>query len=151
MTGNKENSPYSQTSKWECCFWKWQNWRNCWNRKSGKSAFHAIENVYDVLGLKHYLLSISQICDKRNNVLFTSADSTVTNTRSGNLVLKKRRHDNVYKVDIMDPLESELTCLNAMTSSSLLWHRKLSYTSFSLINKLIAEDLVSGPPRNKMD
>lgn len=51
-------------------------------RKVGKSVSQAIQNVYYVLGLKHNLLSISQMCDKRDNMLFTSADCTVTNSKN---------------------------------------------------------------------
>ena len=39
--------------------------------KVGTMNTHAIENVYYVNGLQHNLLSVSQICDKGNNVLFT--------------------------------------------------------------------------------
>ena len=39
--------------------------------KVGSMDTHAIENVYYLNGLQHNLLSISQIWDKGNNVLFT--------------------------------------------------------------------------------
>ena len=38
--------------------------------KVGSMDTHAIKNVYYVNGLQHNLLSVSQICDKGNNVLF---------------------------------------------------------------------------------
>lgn len=37
--------------------------------KVGKSVSHDIKNIYYVLGLKHNLLSISQMCEKENNML----------------------------------------------------------------------------------
>lgn len=40
--------------------------------KFKNSQSHAIENVYYVQELKHNLLSIFEMCDKQNNVLFTS-------------------------------------------------------------------------------
>ena len=47
--------------------------------KVGSMDTHAIENVYYVNGLQHNLLSVSQICDKGNNVLFTEKECRVTN------------------------------------------------------------------------
>lgn len=43
----------------------------------GRSSDHAIENVYCVDGLRHNLLSISQLCDKGNEVSFSSVGCTV--------------------------------------------------------------------------
>jgi len=39
--------------------------------KIGISSSHAIDNVYLVSGLKHNLLSISQLCDKGNKSCFS--------------------------------------------------------------------------------
>ncbi|VFQ72920.1 unnamed protein product [Cuscuta campestris] len=43
----------------------------------GKSDFSSIDNVLLVKGLKHNLLSISQLCDKGNRVTFDSKSCTV--------------------------------------------------------------------------
>ena len=40
--------------------------------KVGKSLEESIDNVHHVSGLKYSLLSVSQICDKGNEVMFTS-------------------------------------------------------------------------------
>ena len=40
--------------------------------KIGESLSHSIEDVYLVDGLKHNFLSVSQLCDKDNLVVFTS-------------------------------------------------------------------------------
>ena len=40
--------------------------------KVGRSSSHAIDNVFLVENLKHNLLSISQLCDKGNSIIFTS-------------------------------------------------------------------------------
>jgi len=39
--------------------------------KIGKSHSHSIDNVYLVDGLKHNLLSVSQLCDRGNHVMFS--------------------------------------------------------------------------------
>ncbi|MCD7466965.1 hypothetical protein HAX54_004083 [Datura stramonium] len=56
-----------------------------------------IDNVYYVKDLKHNLLSISQMCDKGNSVLSTSAYCKVTSLKIGNLVLKGQIYKNVCK------------------------------------------------------
>ncbi|XP_069143555.1 uncharacterized protein [Solanum lycopersicum] len=58
--------------------------------KVGPMDTHAIENIYYVNGLQHNLLSVSQICDKGNNVLFTEKECRVTNSVTGNLVLLEK-------------------------------------------------------------
>ena len=40
--------------------------------KKGESFSNSIEDVYLVDGLKHNLLSVSQLCDKDNLVVFSS-------------------------------------------------------------------------------
>ena len=107
---------------------------------------HAIENVYNVNGLQHNLLSVSQICDKGNNVLFTEKECRVTNSVTGNLVLLGKRHKNVYKVKTVDSKEDNLKCLSAVSDCSMLWHKRMGHISMTTINKLISKDLVRGLP-----
>jgi len=47
--------------------------------KIGESLSHSIEDVYLVDGLKHNLLSVSQLCDKDNLIVFTSNSCLVVN------------------------------------------------------------------------
>jgi len=47
--------------------------------KIGESLSHSIDGVYLVDGLRHNLLSVSQLCDKENLVLFTSNRCLVVN------------------------------------------------------------------------
>ncbi|XP_027772696.1 uncharacterized protein LOC107019735 [Solanum pennellii] len=110
--------------------------------KVGSMDTHAIENVYYVNGLQHNLLSVSQICDKGNNVLFTEKECRVTNSVTGNLVLLGKRHKNVYKVKTVDSKEDNLKCLSAVSDCSMLWHKKMGHISMTTINKLISKDLV---------
>ena len=110
--------------------------------KVGSMDTHAIENVYCVNGLQHNLLSVSQICDKGNNVLFTEKKCRVTNSVTGNLVLLGKRHKNVYKAKIVDCKEDTLKCLSAVSDCSMLWHKRMGHISIITINKLISKDLV---------
>ena len=47
--------------------------------KIGESLSHSIDNVYFVDGLKHNLLSVSQLCDKNNLVVFSPTRCLVVN------------------------------------------------------------------------
>ncbi|XP_070036589.1 uncharacterized protein [Nicotiana tomentosiformis] len=70
------------------------------------------------------LLSVSQICDKGNKVEFVSKISTITN------------------------LVTDLNCSSAVDNDAELWHRRLGYVSFMLLNKLVKKDLDCGLPNS---
>ena len=55
--------------------------------KVGRSLKDSIENVYHVDGLKYSLLSVSQICDKGNEVKFTSEKCTVVSLTTNKVIL----------------------------------------------------------------
>ena len=81
--------------------------------KMGESVSHSIDSVYLVDGLKHNLLSVSQLCDKNNLVVFSPKRCLVVNMNTGDVVLKGKRHKNVYKVCIFSIPQNNLTCLSA--------------------------------------
>ena len=55
------------------------------------------QDVLFVDGLKHNLLSVSQMCDKGCEVVFTAKDCKIKNVSSGKLVAKGiRDENNVY-------------------------------------------------------
>jgi len=55
-------------------------------------------------GLKHNLLSVSQLCDNGYDVLFVKNNCTIINTHDQFIVFKGKRRNNVYKIKF-----SELT------------------------------------------
>ena len=55
--------------------------------KVGRSLEDSIDNVYHVDGLKYSLLSVSQICDKGNEVKFTSEKCTVVSLTTKKVIL----------------------------------------------------------------
>ena len=69
--------------------------------KIGESLSHSIDSVYLVDSLKHNLLSVSQLCDKDNLVVFSPKQCLVININTGDVVLRVRQHKNVYKVSIL--------------------------------------------------
>ena len=71
-----------------------------------------VDNVRLVDGLKHNLLSISQLCDKSFDVLFKQSLCIITNSIDNSLVFKGIRRGNVYVVDL-DDLAKNSPCLVA--------------------------------------
>ncbi|GJT62791.1 putative ribonuclease H-like domain-containing protein [Tanacetum coccineum] len=113
------------------------------------------ENVYYVKELQHFnLFSVSQICDKKNNVLFTETECLVLSKDfklpdNSQVVLRVPRRHNLYSFNIneLQP-EGTLTCLVAKASldESTKWHRRMAHVNFKNINKLAKNGLVKGLP-----
>ena len=66
----------------------------------GRSLEDSIDNVYNVDGLKYTLLSVSQICDKGNEVKFTSEKCTVVNLTTKKVILTAYRSKNMYVANL---------------------------------------------------
>ncbi|GKB39661.1 putative ribonuclease H-like domain-containing protein [Tanacetum coccineum] len=108
----------------------------------------------DVYELKFNLFSISQMCGKKNSVLFTKSECLILSPRfkpldENQVVLRAPRKDDVYSLDLKNIVPSGgVTCLYANTTidESKLWHRRLGHVNFKNINKLVKGHLVSGLP-----
>ncbi|GJS74482.1 hypothetical protein Tco_0707323 [Tanacetum coccineum] len=91
------------------------------------------EDVYFVKELKFNLFSVSQMRDKKNNVLFTDTECVVLSPDfklldESHVLLKVPRKDNMYSVDLKNVVpQGGLTCLfaKAILAESNLWHRSL--------------------------
>nr|GEV83113.1 putative ribonuclease H-like domain-containing protein [Tanacetum cinerariifolium] len=120
--------------------------------KAGKLDF---EDVYYVEELKHYnLFFVSQMCDKKNKVLFTDTDCLVLSYNfklpdENQVLLKIPRQHNMYSFNLknIDP-SRDLACLFAKASidKSNKWHRRLGHVNFKKLNKLVKGNLVRGLP-----
>ncbi|GJS34084.1 ribonuclease H-like domain-containing protein [Tanacetum coccineum] len=110
------------------------------------------EDVYFVKELQFNLFSISQMCDKKNNVLFTDTGCFVLSphfklANESQVLLKVPRKNNMYSFDMKNIVPKEsLTCLvaKATLDESMLWHKRLGHIKFKTINKLVKENLVRG-------
>nr|GEV69298.1 putative ribonuclease H-like domain-containing protein [Tanacetum cinerariifolium] len=119
--------------------------------KTGKLHFH---DVYFVKELKFNLFSVSQMCDKKNSVLFTDTECLVLfpefklpNKNQG--LLRVHRDNNMYNVDLKNIVPfGDLTCLfaKATLDESNLWHRRFGHINFKTMNKLVKGNLVRGLP-----
>ncbi|GJY63336.1 putative ribonuclease H-like domain-containing protein [Tanacetum coccineum] len=112
------------------------------------------ENVYFVRELKFNLFSVSQMCDKKNSVLFNDTKCIVLSPNfklidESQVLLRVPRKNNMYSVDLKNIVpKGGLTCLFAKATSdeSKLWHRRLGHLNFKTMNKLVKGNLVRGLP-----
>ncbi|GJT73418.1 ribonuclease H-like domain-containing protein, partial [Tanacetum coccineum] len=96
--------------------------------KTGNLDF---ENVYFVRELKFNLFSVSQMCDKKNSVLFNDTKCIVLSPNfklidESQVLLRVPRKNNMYSVDLNNiVLKGGLTYLfeKASSDESRLWHR----------------------------
>nr|GEY96822.1 hypothetical protein [Tanacetum cinerariifolium] len=117
--------------------------------RTGKLDF---EDVYFVKELNFNLLSVSQMCDKKNSILFIDTAYVVLSldfklTDESHVLLKVPRKDNMYSVYLKNVVpHGGLTCLFAKATSDeyTLWHRRLGHVNFKTINKLVKVNLVRG-------
>nr|GEX39296.1 putative ribonuclease H-like domain-containing protein [Tanacetum cinerariifolium] len=112
------------------------------------------DDVYFVKELKFNLFSVSQMCDKKNNVLFTDIKCVVLSfdfklPDENHVLLRVPRENNMYNVDFKNIVAlGDLTCLfaKAILDESNLWHRRLDHINFKTMNKLVKGNLVRGLP-----
>ncbi|GJZ83802.1 ribonuclease H-like domain-containing protein, partial [Tanacetum coccineum] len=100
------------------------------------------EDVYFVKKLKKFnLFFVSQMCDKKNKVLFTDSECLVLSPDfklpDENQILKQ---NNMYSFNLENIVPfGGLACLIAKASAdeSNKWHRRLGHVNFKNLNKLV--------------
>ncbi|KAL4324324.1 hypothetical protein GQ457_11G019910 [Hibiscus cannabinus] len=108
----------------------------------GNHSSILIDDVLYVNGLKHNLLSISQLCDKGFNVFFESNGCKIINIETNQVVLVGHRIGNIYMVHLDDIYVSNACFVASNEHDAWLWHRKLGHASMSVLEKLISKNLV---------
>nr|GFA50648.1 ribonuclease H-like domain-containing protein [Tanacetum cinerariifolium] len=111
--------------------------------KTGKLDF---DDVYYVKELKFNLFSVLQMCNKKNNVLFTDTECLVLSSDfklpdASQVLLRVPRENNMYNVNLSNIVPSgDLTCLfaKATLDESNLWHK--SWVIFSWVFFLASKD-----------
>nr|GEU89717.1 ribonuclease H-like domain-containing protein [Tanacetum cinerariifolium] len=113
------------------------------------------ENVYYVEELQNFnLFSVSQICDKKNKVMFTDDACLVLSKDfqlpdESQVVLRIPRRHDLYTFNLSDiQPKQHINCLLAKASleESTKWHRRMTRVNFKTINKLAKLGLVEGLP-----
>ncbi|GKB24738.1 putative ribonuclease H-like domain-containing protein, partial [Tanacetum coccineum] len=119
--------------------------------KTGNLDF---ENVYFVRELKFNLSSVSQMCDKKNSVLFNDTEYIILSPNfklidESQVLLRVLKKNNMYSIDLKNIVpKGGLTCLflKATSDESKLWHIRLGHLNFKNMNKLVKGNLVRGLP-----
>nr|GFA91021.1 ribonuclease H-like domain-containing protein [Tanacetum cinerariifolium] len=113
------------------------------------------KNVYYVEELQNFnLFFVSQICDKKNKVLFTDYECLVLAKEfqlpdESQVVLRIPRRHDLYTFNLSDiQPEQHINCLLAKASleESTKWHRRMALVNFKTINKLAKNGLVECLP-----
>ena len=101
-----------------------------------------IEKVALVDGLKHNLLSISQLCDNGNKVYFSQETCFIAKKESGDILLTGNKKGNVYVADFNSSKLDSLTCLlsKASVDDSWIWNKKLSHMNFKAYEYACAKE-----------
>ena len=110
------------------------------------------EDVYFVKELRHYnLISMSQICDKRNKVLFTDTECLVLSPEfkmpdENQVLFRVPRQHNMYSFNLKNIDSMSFLIAKATNSEAMLWHRRFGHVNFKTLNKLAKGNLVKGLP-----
>ncbi|GJU65125.1 putative ribonuclease H-like domain-containing protein [Tanacetum coccineum] len=119
-----------------------------------KTSCIDFKKVSYVKELKFILLSVSQICDKKHNVLFTNTECLILSPKfkfvdEDLVILRAPRKNDVYSLNLKNIIPSGgITCWIAKATEDevVLWHRRLGHVNFKNINKLVKGNLVRGLP-----
>nr|GEV16339.1 ribonuclease H-like domain-containing protein [Tanacetum cinerariifolium] len=106
--------------------------------RAGKLEF---DDVYFVKEVKFNLFSVSQMCDKKNIILFIDIKCIVLSPKfklpaENQVLLRVPRENNMYNADLKNIVPSrDLTCLfaKATLDESNLWHRTLDHINSETI------------------
>ncbi|KAI3700035.1 hypothetical protein L2E82_44649 [Cichorium intybus] len=113
-----------------------------------------INRVAFVKGLKHNLVSISQLVVGTGNVVtFNNQGSIIMKEAMKEVFLMSERKGSMFPLNLKPITGVPSLCLLSKENSdvSWLWHQRLAHLNFKDINKLVAMDLVRGMPALKFD
>ena len=110
----------------------------------GNPSSTIIENVLYVEGLRHNLLSISQLCDKAYRIIFNSNCCIIENVCDKQIKFIGHRVGNIYMISLENIPSNNTQCLLTKDEDAWLWHRRIAHIHMEHLNKLIFKDLVIG-------
>nr|GEX46479.1 ribonuclease H-like domain-containing protein [Tanacetum cinerariifolium] len=129
-------------------------------RITGKGTIYTgnldFEDVYFAKELKFNLFSVSQMYDKKNNVLFNDTECLVLSPNfklpdENQILLRVPQRNNMYSVDMKNIIPKESLTYLATLDESMLWHRRLGHINFKSINKLVKDNLVRCLPSKRYE
>jgi len=108
-----------------------------------------IHNVLLVEGLKHNLISISQLCDKSYKVVFEPNHCLIYDA-SGSIVLLGKKVNNIYLFNLHHASFS-IHYLLTKEDDTWLWNRRLCHIHMHHLNRLNRKQLVEGLSKLKFE
>ena len=94
-----------------------------------------VEQVLLVDGLKHNLLSISQLCDEENIIIFEYDKCIIKSSESKKIRFVGQRHKNMYVLQLKELADQDVFLIASKSDQLHLWHRRLGHASTSVIEK----------------
>jgi len=91
-----------------------------------------IHDVLYVEGLKHNMLSISQLCDRGYQVTFRMNSCEIRLPNSKDVLLIGKRSNNIYLLDISS--STSIGCLLTKHEESWLWHKRVAHIHMNHLN-----------------
>jgi hypothetical protein len=107
------------------------------------STTNSIEVVYHVQGLG-YNLSVSQLCEKGYNCLFTHEGVTVSRREDSSIVFAGHLQGKLYYMDFTKVKVDPTACLVAKSDLGWLWHRRLAHVGMRNLAKLQKDGHILG-------
>ncbi|KAI3729858.1 hypothetical protein L6452_18529 [Arctium lappa] len=111
-----------------------------------------VNKVAYVDGLKHNLLSVSQLCDNGLDVMFKRQYCSLLKEDTTTELLRAKRRGDLYLMDFKSTNREEKLCLvSSKNEEAWLWHNRFCHLNFHTLNKLVKLELVSGLPSIRFD
>ena len=104
-------------------------------REIGNPQILSIHHGMLVDGLKHNLLSISQLCT------FYPKNCFVSSFDEDKVIFSGKRVDNVYVIDLNKIDNKDIKCLMSISHDTWIWYRRLGHANFELMNDLCKMNL----------
>ncbi|XP_058002298.1 uncharacterized protein LOC131179464 [Hevea brasiliensis] len=117
--------------------------------KIAKENSHILDKVLLVDGLKHNLLSVSQLRDKGCRVIFEFKSYFVSKMCDNKMLFVGERVENNYVIDLHALSNKDIKCFVFTSDDSWTWYRRLAHASMDLIANLNKDELVDGLPKIK--
>ena len=85
--------------------------------------------------LKHNLLSISQLCDERNIVIFEHEKCIIKSPETKKTRFVVQLHKNMYVLQLKELADQDVCLVASKLDQLQLWHRRFGHASTSVIEE----------------
>lgn len=101
------------------------------------------QEVIFIVGLKHNLLSVNQICDKGNDIIFKKHGYEIRRENNGKLAAHGRRtFGNLYTL-----VENiKYSCLLIQENANWLWYKRLGHINFDNLANINSKEAIRDMP-----